>query len=237
MTKKHLYQKVLRYWKKRRFTPIRVFCFHQVSDEFEPDTMWECDWTQTDMFKRNILALKKKYVFISLAEVTSLLAQDCFRLKHYAALTADDGWASLKNILPWLAEQEIPITLFLNPKYLDGIHHQERETEKLLTKEEVTGLMEQYAPYITIASHGWSHKDCAKMDMDEFEKSVENAEKTLADMKGKITYFAFTYGHWRSEYTAFLTQQRLIPVYMDGLKNYYDASCIHRELLDGKVFV
>ena len=222
--------------KKRKqlwLKPIRVFCFHQVSNEFEPDTMWECDWMQTDLFKRNILALKKKYTFISLTEVTNHLAQDRFRLKRYAALTADDGWTSLTNILPWLVEQGIPITLFVNPLYMDGVHYQERETEKLLTWNEVVGLVEQYAPYVTIASHGWSHKDCVKMAMDEFGENVEQAEKAILGMKGKIPYYAFTYGRRKGEQVAFLKDRSLIPVYIDGRVNYSDASCVHRELLDG----
>lgn len=224
--------KMKKKWKQLWLKPIRVFCFHQVSDEFEPDTMWECDWMQTDLFKRNILALKKKYIFISLTEVSNHLAQDRFRLKRYAALTADDGWASLTNILPWLVEQGIPITLFVNPLYMDGVHYQERETEKLLTWDEVAGSVEQYAPYVTVASHGWSHKDCVKMAMDEFGENVEQAEKAILGMKGKIPYYAFTYGRRKAEQVAFLKDRSLIPVYIDGRVNILDASCLHRELLD-----
>lgn len=236
MTKKTLYQKVLRYWKKLRFAPIRVFCFHQVSCEFDPDTMWECDWTQADLFKRNIFALKKKYTFISLTKVTSHLTQDRFRWKHYAALTADDGWASVKNIVPWLVEQKIPITLFLNPLYMDGIHRQERETEKLLTKEEVAEMVEQYAPYISIASHGWSHEDCLKMSLDGFRDEVMKAESTLSGLKGKVPYYAFTYGRHNKDQMDILKNLSLVPVFMDGESNFADFECVHRELLDGKQF-
>ena len=235
MGKRSFVQRICNKLQRMRLQPIRVFCFHQVSDEFRPETMWECDWTQTDVFKRNILALKKKYTFISLPEVTEHVRNDRFRMKRYAALTADDGWASLKNILPWLAEQKIPITLFLNSLYLDGVHYQERETEKLLTKNEVEKLVEMYKPYLTIASHGWSHKDCVKMTMDEFGKNVENAEETLSGMNGKILYYAFTFGRHKGEQVALLNSRSLVPVYMDGRMNYSDASCIHRELLDGDV--
>jgi len=222
-------------WVRLRLQPIRVFCFHQVSDEFESDTMWECDWTQTDIFKKKILGLKKKYTFISLPEVTEHLRHDRLRLKRYAALTADDGWVSVKNILPWLAEQNIPVTLFLNPLYMDGVHYQEKETEKLLTKSEVEKLVKIYKPYITIASHGWSHKDCIKMTDEEFVENTKKAERVLEAMEAKILYYAFTFGRHRVEQIAFLRRQLLVPVYMDGQKNYADASCIHRELLDGEL--
>ena len=228
-----LKRKIQRRLTKLRLQPIRVFCFHQVSDVFEPDTMWECDWTQTDLFKHNIYVLK---TFAPLTEVTNHLAQDCFRLKRYAALTADDGWASLKNILPWLAEQEIPITLFLNPLYMDGAHYQERETEKLLTKEEVTELVERYAPYVSIASHGWSHEDCLKLSLGDFRDEVLRAESTLSVLKGKVPYYAFTYGRHNKAQMDLLRNLSLVPVFMDGESNFFDYECVHRELLDGKHF-
>lgn len=231
-----LLEKIRRKVGSTRLQPIRVFCFHQVSDEFEPETMWECDWTQTEQFKRKILALKKKYTFISLTEVTKRLQNDRFRPQRYAALTSDDGWASLKGILPWLAEEKIPVTLFLNPLYLDGVHYQKRETEKLMTKDDVVELVTQYSPYITIASHGWLHKDCVKMTMGEFSECVVKAEDALSEMKGKIPYYAFTFGRRKGEQVGFLKSQALVPVFMDGRKNYDDATCIHRELLDGELF-
>ena len=120
-----------------RLQPIRVFCFHQVSDEFEPNTMKPCDWMRTEAFKDTILKLRRDYAFISLQEATKHLKHDSFRRKRYAVLTADDGWASMKNILPWLAEQGIPLTLFLNPSYLDGKHFREKTTEKYMTINEI----------------------------------------------------------------------------------------------------
>ena len=157
--------------------PIRVFVFHQVSDKFEPETMWECDWTQTDVFKRNMSSLMKKFTFLSLPEVCEHLAKDKIRLKNYAALTADDGWYSLTNILPWLTERRIPVTLFLNPSCLDGQHWNSRETDHLLTEEQVRSILEKGKPFISIASHGWTHKNSKEMTMEEFEDSVMMSEE------------------------------------------------------------
>lgn len=221
---------------KIRLSPIRVFCFHQVSDVFESDTMWECDWTQTEVFEKKILALKEKYTFVPLTEAYRRIASDKLRLKNYATLTADDGWASLKKILPWLAEQKIPITLFLNPLYMDGEHFQYRVTEKFLTRKEVADLTARYEPYITIASHGWSHDDCAKMTMDAFEKSVRSSELYLKSMQGKVPFYAFTFGRHTTKQMELLTQQCLIPVLIDGVENYNDKSCVHRECIDGEIY-
>ena len=234
VTWKEFWKKVRRHWMRLRLQPIRVFCFHQVSDEFEPEGMWECDWTQTEVFKRNILALKRKYTFVPLEEAYRHISNDRIRFKKYAALTADDGWASLKNILPWLAQ--VPVTFFLNPLYMDGVHYQSRETEKFLTRDEVAALVSQYEPFITIASHGWLHKDCHGMVEEEFLANVEWAETSLQSMHGKIPFYAFTFGRRTVRQMEILRQKSLIPVLMDGGVNYNDEKCIHRELLDGALF-
>lgn len=232
MNGRDLFRKIAKRWARLWLKPIRVFCFHQVSDAFEPETMWECDWTQIDVFKRIILDLKKKYTFISLPEVTEHLRNDRFRMKRYAALTADDGWASLKNIIPWLVEQKIPVTLFLNPLYMDGKCFRKRVTERFLTKEEVDDLVVRYEPFITIASHGWSHDDCSKMAIGPFKESVERSEAFLGTMKGKVPFYAFTYGRYNGNQLDFLRDRSIIPVLANGRMNYCDASCIHRECMD-----
>lgn len=231
---KRFFEKVRRRLLRLRLQPIRVFCFHQVSDEFEPETMWKCDWTQIEQFKQNILVLKKKYRFISLPEVTEHLKQDRFRMKRYAALTADDGWGSLRVVLPWLIEHGIPITLFLNPGCMEESFSRIRKPNPYLSKEEIEALSSRYFPLFSIASHGWSHVDCINVDIDNFKTNVEKAEVALSEVQGKTPYYAFAFGHYRSEQIVYLKRRQLIPVYMDGVMNYSDEFCIHRELLDGK---
>ena len=218
---------------KMRLQPIRVFCFHQVSETFEPGTMWKRDWTQIEQFKNYILDLKRNYTFIPLTGVTERLKHDYFRFKRYAALTADDGWSSLKNIIPWLAEQKVPVTLFINPLYFDGIHYQKRDTELFLTKAEVESLVNDYYPLITISSHGWKHKNCLEMTDEEFVENVKQAEDALSLMDGKTQYYAFAYGNQDRSQVLYIKKVGLIPVFLDGGKNYDDELSIHRESLDG----
>lgn len=227
-----IFQRLKRHLSRMFRRPIRVFVFHQVSDVFEPETMWECDWTQTDVFKRSITALKKKYKFISLEEVSEHLAKDRWRFMRFAALTADDGWASLTSILPWLTQQKIPVTLFLNPSCLDGVHKNSRETDKLLTGPEVLRIIEAGKPFVTIASHGWTHKSCAQMTMDEFAESVRASEEVLAGMLAKVPYFAFASGQFTRAQVAYLRERKLVPVFVDGLDNEKDPASIHRFCID-----
>ena len=234
--KKPLFQRMMHRLSRMLLQPIPVFVFHQVSDALEPETMWECDWTQTDLFKQKISALKKRYTFISLPEVQEHLTKDRLRFRRYAALTADDGWASLANILPWLVEQKVPVTLFLNPSCLDGLHKNSRETDKLLTKEEVLRIVEEGKPFISVASHGWTHKDSTKMTLDEFEESVQKSEDVLAQIPGRVPYFAFASGRHTPKQVGYLKSKGLIPVFVDGAANEKDPTVIHRFCIDGRSF-
>lgn len=217
-----------------RLQPIHVYCFHQVSDSFDSRGMWQCDWTQTELFKRSILAIKSRAHFISLEEAYSHIVNDRVRLNKFAVLTADDGWESLTNIIPWLAEQGIPITLFINPLYLDGVHKQMREAEKILTFENIQHLVTKFSPLISIASHGWSHRDCLLMTDEEFVENVDKADSVLRKIDGYIPFYAFTFGRCVDTQLKYLGEKGLIPVLVDGEKNY-NQRYISRECIDGGV--
>lgn len=212
--------------------PIRVFVFHQVSDVYNPDTMWACDWTKTETFEQNIKALQKKYAFISLQEAYKHIRYDHFRLKKYAVLTSDDGWASLRNILPWLISQRIPVTLFLNPSYLLGEETPQKGETSLLKEEEVEELLKQGAGLLSVASHGWTHAFCSTMSLQGFVSSVKNSEAYLSQKKEYVPFFAYPCGRHTGEQDVFLIKNNIIPVYCDGMKNYNDPHCIHRECID-----
>lgn len=226
-----LVHRIKRKWIKIRLQPIRVFCFHQTSEVFDASTMWKCDWISTNDFKTKINHLQKEYTFISLSDAYDKLQHDTIRTKKYAVLTADDGWASMKNILPWLKEQNIPITLFVNPLYLDGVHKQERETEQLLTKEDIEEILQKY-PNVTLASHGWSHADVTTLSDKEFVENIEHSELALSQFKYKIPFYAFTYGRYKNAFIVILHEHHLVPVLIDRKTNIKFDGVIHRENID-----
>lgn len=215
-----------------RLHPIRVLCFHQVSDTFDESTMQRCDWMQTDVFKRIICNMREHgYVFISLPEAREKLRRNVFRFKKYAVLTADDGWASLRNILPWLNEQQIPVTLFLNPGYLDGKHYREKQTEKYLTEKDVNLFYSSY-PLLTIGMHGWTHTNALYQTKQEFEEGVTRSMDYLCKFPNYIPYYAYTWGKHTRESDEVLKEKNLCPVYVYGNLNYNNSSYIFREILD-----
>lgn len=236
---------------KLRLQPIRVFCFHHISEEYDPLTMWKCDWMQIDEFKKTIIRLKESGVeFIPLDEAYEKMKHDWFRNKKYAVLTADDGYKSLLNILPWLEEQQIPISLFINTKYLDGtswsaINEEQAQRVKpsidmlrevcpnlYLSKDELKQVASMQN--VTIGMHGHEHLDATKQTIEDFEKNVLQCREELMTYSHTIPYFAYTWGRKTAETDRALKQHKTIPVIIQGGLNYNNTNFIDRIAIDGK---
>lgn len=228
---------------KLRLQPIRIFCFHHVSDTYDAATMWEEDWTQTEALKQFVMELQRRgYVFISLPEAHERLKHEWIRCKKYAVLTADDGFKTLLNILPWLQEQQIPITLFVNPKYIveegigENVQARLDETKGTITNQELyltlSDVRKLESPLITFGYHGYEHLDEWKIDKFTF---VQNLEQCLEAMKKQfpnvIPYYAHTYSHATMINDEMLRMKGLTPIYTSGNMNYNDSRVLDRELL------
>lgn len=194
--------------------------------------MYDIDWTNLDQFKQNIMQLKKTHQFISLTEAYDKLQHDKLRIKNYAVLTADDGWKSVNSVLPWLAEQEIPITLFVNPAYLSEEETRENGMGGLLTWEELKQLLKSY-PNVSIASHGWNHKIIQELSIEEFSEGVQRSHQFLKQSKSYIPFYAYPCGFYRKKSDAVLQENGMIPVYIDRMWNRHFDGAIHRESIDG----
>lgn len=221
--------RIKRKWMKMRLQPIQVYCQHHVCAEFDAESMNACDWMLIDAFKEKVLAMRQSGIqFISLTDAYRHICKDWIRYKKYAVLTFDDGYSSLKEILPWLNEQHIPATLFINGKYLDGKSYRNNPKESYLTKEE---LWTMTSPLIEIGSHGWEHVCATRLTEEEFEYSVERNVSALLVHPNYIPFWAYTYGAHTEQTDVYLQGKQIVPVYVDKKKNYNDSTVIHRELL------
>ncbi len=239
-------QKIQRKLLHLRLQPIHVFCFHHVSETYDASYMWKEDWTQTDVFKRNIQNLKEQgYTFISLSDAQKKLKHDRFRCKRYAVLTADDGFRSLLNIVPWLKEQNIPVTLFVNPNYImenrigENIQNCLDQSKTKVSSDEIylkmNDIESMHSPLITFAYHGYEHMDEWKIDERKFTQNLTQCIETMQrDFPNVIPFYAHTYGHATKGYDAILHEYGLTPVYVSGNSNYNDASNIDRELISNE---
>ena len=220
--------KILRYWIKLRLQPIRVFCLHHVCEQFDSDAMYACDWMALDEFKQKIIALRRQgYQFISLTDAYEYLKKDWFRQKKYAVLTFDDGYKSLKDVLPWLEEQNIPATLFINGKYLDGKSYRETPKEQYLTYDELFALT---SPLIVIGHHGWEHKSVDEMSEAELIDSMQKNIDILSSHPQYIPFWAYTYGIHDKNSDVIISNYGMTLVLVDGGKNYKWKGSITREL-------
>ena len=214
---------------KFRLQPIHVFCLHHVCERFDAESMCLGDWMALSKFKHTIIALQKDgYTFISLTKACQHLQNDFIRRKKYAVLTFDDGYKSLKEVLPWLERQNIPTTLFINGKYLDGTSYRETTKEQYLTYGELFALN---SPLIEIGHHGWEHTDATMMTEEELEESLQNDIEILSSHPRYIPFWAYTWGHHTNVSDCYLKQKNIIPILINGGKNYKFKDYIDRELL------
>jgi peptidoglycan/xylan/chitin deacetylase (PgdA/CDA1 family) len=223
-----LLHKIRRKWMKLRLQPIRVFCLHHVCEQFDADAMYACDWMALDAFKKNISELRNQgYQFISLTAAYEHLKKDRFRRKKYAVLTFDDGYKSLLEVLPWLEEQQIPATLFINGKYLDGKSYRETPKEQYLTYDELFSLT---SPLLEIGHHGWEHNSVEEMSEAELIDSMQKNIEILSCHPRYIPFWAYTYGihNYNSDVT--LSNNGMNLVLVNGGKNYTWIGAIDREI-------
>lgn len=220
---------IQRKWMKLRLQPIRVFCMHHVCEQFDAEAMYPCDWMALDEFKLKINALRSQgYQFILLTEAYNHLKKDYFRRKKYAVLTFDDGYKSLNEVLPWLEEQQLPATLFINGKYLDGKSYRETPKEQYLTYDELFALT---SPLIEIGHHGWEHNAATKMTEEELLESLQKNIEVLSIHPRYIPFWAYTYGIHDKNSDVIIKHTNLIPILIAGSKNYQWKENIDRELL------
>ena len=135
------------------------------------------------------------------------------------------------DILPFLEKQQIPVTLFVNPKYLDGVSKREGYTDnpQYILKEDLWNLK---SPLITIGMHGYEHNDATRMTKEEFLDSVERCKKNLESHPRYIPYYAYTWGNYSEMTQQVLCEKRIVPVLTDGESNYRYRQGIGRKPID-----
>ena len=214
------------------YCPIEVFVFHAVSDVFDENVNKKMDWTSTAEFKDTIISLKRQYTFIPLTDAYRRLNRDWFRRRQYAVLTCDDGYRSILAILPFLEEEEIPVTLFINPKYLDGVSRREgyASSPQYILYDQLWSLNSQW---ITIGMHGYEHVDATKQSIAEFNGSIDSCLNVLCGHPKYIPYFAYTWGRFSNATQQILKKKKIVPVLTDGEPNYRYHLGIRRKPIDG----
>ena len=231
--------------------PLHVFVFHHVSSQRNPKICAEQDWTSSEAFFSNLLCLQKEYHFISLESAYRILSETrLFRRDRFAVLTTDDGLRTVPNVLPWLEQQGIPLTCFVNAKYLDGKSYKECDKIRILKEDpqaDVTSIIRQQymdekmlfnldSPLLSIGSHGYEHLDATALSRTDFITDVERCNHILKDHPRYIPFYAYPWGKHSLMTDGVLKELGMVPVLVDGIANYNDSSFIHRECIDSLSF-
>lgn len=241
----NLLHRIKRKLLKTRLHPIRVFVIHNVCDAYSTLVGPRADWVSTEDFHHSIEQLQKKYTFISIEEALHHIQHDVVRLRDYAVLTADDGYRSVFLQLPWLIEHKIPISLYINPKYLDGKSYSEHlwsfvqnANPNLTGSEFVTGRYMTFAelqsissPLVSIGLHGYEHINNAQLSANEFRKYIEKTIAAIKPYSDIILFHAYPWGFYSEETDSVLQELHISPLRADGQYNINDESQIHREYL------
>ncbi len=247
----HLFHKVHHKWIKLTRQPIRILAFHHVADNYDPRIMWQCDYTNTTQFIRNITSfINAGYTFIPLTEAHRHLQKRTFRRQKYAVLTADDGYKTLFNILPWLYSRNIPITLFINSQYLDEHHWSKNNEIQALSTNDTINMnelcKELYLSYaelqklskesnglLTIGLHGHEHLLCSEISDSELKENANQCITELKKFENCIPYYAYPCDSYNENTHNILLALGLTPVTISGRMNYNNKNVIERECIDG----
>ena len=89
------------------------------------------------------------------------------------------------------------------------------------------------SPLISIASHGFEHIDSTVQNENDFKDNILKCKKALENHPRYIPFFAYPWGNHDKSTDQVLSEMGLVPVLVDGIANYNDASIIHRECIDG----
>ena len=241
----NLINRLRRFFKKLRLRPIRVVCFHQTSMILDESVYAQPDWMPLNELRNKLISYQKQgYKFITLQEAYKHISKDWVRSQKYIVLTADDGLKCQLELLPWLQENKIPITIFFNVANLDGNTCGEqiieyfgitnKEKEMILAKKLYANFGDLHnvkSDIFSIGLHGYIHSDVTKMTDAEFQENVEQCVQIFSQFCNYIPFFAYPYGACTKTTDQILLKKHIIPVYIDGLDNYNDKLCIHRKML------
>lgn len=209
--------------------------FHVVSDEYEPKNYFACDWTQTDIFKKKVLELKKDFNFISLEEAEKKLSRDVLRIKKYAVLTSDDGYRQVLDVIPFLEKEKIPLTMFVCPGFGTGAVRKDKLEQNPKIYFSPQELFNLKSNLVSIGLHGWEHDDATTLALDMFLENTKQCLDTLADHPRFVNYYAYPWGRHSVSTDACLSKLGLIPVLCDGCLNYKAKGSISRICIDSGV--
>ncbi|MGI9427422.1 MAG: polysaccharide deacetylase family protein [Bythopirellula sp.] len=178
---------------EERQVPVMTLFYHRVADE-QPN-----DWTlSSDMFRRQVNWLRERFDIVSLEEAQLRVSSEANN-RPTVCLTFDDGYAdNCTTALPWLIENEIPVTYFVTTNNIltgEPFAH-DVENGQPLAVNTVDQLRDLAAAGVEIGAHSRTHADLGSItDEAELFDEIVGSKRDLEEMLDRpVRYFAFPFG-------------------------------------------
>jgi len=173
--------------------PLSILFYHRVADRCPND------WTISNAkFVQHIEYCRQHFEIISLAEAQSRLASR-YSPRPAVAITFDDGYAeNMEFAIPWLIENEIPVTYFVtteNVRTGRSFLHDEEAGQRLAINT-VSEIRAAADSGVEIGVHSATHADFNTITTDsQLDAEIVDARMDLEMMIGRrIDYLAVPYG-------------------------------------------
>lgn len=173
--------------------PITIVAFHRVADDTA--TSWT---THTDVFRRKVAWLRKRFDLVSLEEAQRRIASASNRTPT-VSITFDDGYFdNCRDALPLLLRQRIPFTYFVtsDPVLRGGYFEHDLRLGLRHRPNNVEQLRDLVAAGVEIGAHTRTHADLGRIeDSHRLRDEVVVAREELQSaLRCHIRYFAFPFG-------------------------------------------
>ena len=173
--------------------PVLVLFYHRVADH-SPN-----DWTiSTEQFKAQITWIRDAYPIVSLEDAQKRLASGR-NDSPVVAITFDDGYAdNCQEALPWLIEQQVPLTYFVATSHTTSgkpFPH-DAAAGAPLQPNTAEQLCELARAGVELGAHTRTHMDLGPLDSEDLlhDEIVGSKRDLEAIVDRPVRYFAFPFG-------------------------------------------
>jgi len=178
---------------------IPILLYHEFYKTEPPQDLYGLISTPEQFEKDMLYLLKKGYTIVSINDLIDYKNGLKALPKKSVVVTFDDGYMSNYTLIyPILKKYNIPATIFVVEDLVGTGNYFDWDSAKEMQE---SGL-------VTIASHGHSHVDMTKMDIQEFKEKTTNTLKVLEEKLGKQEHiiYAYPYGFYNEETNAVLKE-------------------------------
>lgn len=164
---------------------ISILCYHSISNDQNRYAV------SKEMFEEEMKKISYHAKFISLDEAVGRLEGKNV-LAPAIAVSFDDGYADMLDILPITRKYTIPVALFVLADPDNTDRNEINNNLPLLQWDQIKYLRDQGW---TIGCHGATHRTLANLSAHELVKEITDSKKMLEYKLGsRIDYFAYPKG-------------------------------------------